>query len=397
MTPNAVLIRYAEVFLKGGRRGFFIRRLKEGLALQVSRAGPYKVREVHGFLIVVGEGSRGDEFPDLGSRGGLFEAVERTFGVVGYAPCRLVPREVSVLEREVARIADEDVAGAASFKVESSRSDKEFPLDSMELNRRLGAVIAGRSGVPVRLREPAVTVYCHILARHAVLSLENRKGPGGLPVGSSGRVLLLLSGGIDSPVAGWLAMRRGCEVDAVHFEAVPYTTPEARRKAEDLARILARHERSLRLHVVPFGAIQATLRDAAPGALLVVLYRRMMLRIATRIAQMGEARALVTGDNLGQVASQTLENLGVIEAAAGLPVLRPLLTYDKMETVALARRIGTYEVSIRPHDDCCSLFVPAHPETAADLARVEAVEARLDVEAMVARAVAATEWLTADP
>lgn len=397
MTPNAVLVRYAEVFLKGGRRGFFVRRLKEALALQVSRAGPYRVREVHGFLIVVGEGSRGDDFPDLGPCEGLFEAVERTFGVVGYTPCRLVPREVSVLEREVARIAGEDVAGAASFKVESSRSDKEFPLDSMELNRRLGAVIAGRSRVPVRLREPAVTVHCHILARHAVLSLDNRRGPGGLPVGSSGRVLLLLSGGIDSPVAGWLAMRRGCEVDAVHFEAVPYTTPEARRKAEDLARILARHERSLRLYVVPFGAIQASLRDAAPGALLVVLYRRMMLRIATRLAIAGQAQALVTGDNLGQVASQTLENLCVIETAAGLPVLRPLLTYDKMETVALARRIGTYEVSIRPHDDCCSLFVPAHPETAADPARVEAVEGRLDVEAMVARAVAAAETLTMEP
>ncbi len=397
MTPNAILVRYAEVFLKGGRRGFFLRRLKEALALQVSRAGPYKVREVHGFLLVVAGGTRGEEWVDFEPSEDLFAAVERTFGVVGYAPCRVVPREVSVLEREVACIADEDVAGAASFKVESSRSDKDFPLDSMEMNRRLGAVIAGRTGVPVRLREPAVTVHCHILARHAVLSLVNRKGPGGLPVGSSGRVLLLLSGGIDSPVAGWLAMRRGCEVDAVHFEAVPYTTPQARGKAEDLARVLARHERSLRLHVVPFGAIQAILRDAAPGPLLVVLYRRMMLRIATRIALDSGSQALVTGDNLGQVASQTLPNLCVIEAAAGLPVLRPLLTYDKMETVALARRIGTYEISTRPYEDCCSLFVPAHPETAADPARVEAVEARLDVQAMVARAVAAMEGLTIEP
>ncbi len=397
MTPNAILIRYAEVFLKGGRRGYFTRRLKEALALQVSRVGPFKVREVHGFLLVVREGGRGGDLPDLGPDEGLFQAVERTFGVVGYAPCRLVAREVSVLEREVARIADEDVAGAPSFKVESSRSDKAYPLDSMELNRRLGAVVAQRTGVPVRLRDPAVTVYCHILERHAVLSLDQRRGPGGLPVGSSGRVLLLLSGGIDSPVAGWLAMRRGCELDAVHFEAVPYTTPEARQKAVDLARILARHERVLRLNVVPFGGIQATLRDAAPGALLVVLYRRMMLRVATRLALDSGAMALVTGDNLGQVASQTLENLCVIERAAGLPVLRPLLTYDKMETVALARRIGTYEVSIRPYDDCCSLFVPPHPETAADPARVEAVEARLDVDTMVTRAVAAAETLEFEP
>lgn len=394
MTPNAILVRYAEVFLKRGRRGFFIRRLKENLAFQVSRAGPYRVREVHGFLLVCHEDSRGDVFPDLPADPGLHEAVERTFGVVGYSPSRLVPREVSALEREVCRIADEDVLGRSSFKVEASRSDKEYPLDSMEINRRLGALIAVRTGVPVRLRDPEVTVFCHILARHAVLSLENRRGPGGLPVGSSGRVLLLLSGGIDSPVAGWLTMRRGCVLDAVHFEAVPYTTRQAREKALDLARILGRYEQSLRLQVVPFGAIQATLRDAAPGALLVVLYRRMMLRIATRLAHALEAEALVTGDNLGQVASQTLENLAVIEAASGLPVLRPLLTYDKMEIVALARRLGTYEVSIRPHDDCCSLFVPAHPETAANRTMVEKIEARLDVEGMVARAVGATESLT---
>jgi len=393
MKPNAILVRYAEVFLKRGRRGYFIGCLKDNLALQVRRAGPFKVREVHGFLLVVHADAQKDHLPELPDLPALREAVARTFGVVGYAACRLVPREISVLERETAALADEDVAGAASFRVSASRSDKAYPLDSMELNRRLGAIIAEKTGAPVRLRDPAVTVCCHILKTGAVLSLEDHPGPGGLPVGCSGRVALLLSGGLDSPVAGWLAMRRGCILDAIHFEAAPYTTPEARGKVEDLARLLARHERALRLYVVPFGGIQAALREGAPGPLLVVLYRRMMMRIASRIAAAGGASALVTGENLGQVASQTLTNLGVIEDAADRPVLRPLLTYDKMETVAFARRIGTYPISIRPYDDCCSLFVPPHPETAADLAVVRGVEARFPVDRWVDEATAATEVL----
>jgi thiamine biosynthesis protein ThiI len=251
-------------------------------------------------------------------------------------------------------------------------------------------VVAG-TGVKVRMKEPAVTLHCHVMPRMAVLFLEAVRGPGGLPVGTAGRVMLLLSGGIDSPVAGWLMMRRGCDMDAVHFEAAPYTGPEARRKVEAIARSLAAHEAAMRLFVVPFGAIQADLRDGAPGRLLVVLYRRMMMRIACRLAGRAGALALATGENLGQVASQTLQNMAAIEAASCLPVLRPLLTYDKMETVALARRIGTYDTSILPYDDCCSLFVPEHPETAANIPAVEKIEARFAIDEMVDTAVNAGE------
>ena len=392
MKPNAVLIRYAEVFLKGGRRQWFTAKLKEALERQVRGVGPFRVREFHTLLMVVADGASGPQLPDLEWGDDLRAAVERTFGVVGYAPCRVVPRELSRLEAEVAAIADEHVAGRATFKIEASRQDKEFPLDSVELNRRLGGVVLDRvPSVKVRLKGPEVTIFCQIMPKFAALFLDPAKGPGGLPVGSGGRVMLLLSGGIDSPVAGWLAMRRGCDLDAVHFDAAPYTSPEARGKVEALARHLAAYEAALTLHVVPFGAVQADLRDAAPGRLLVVLYRRMMMRIACRLAAQAGALALVTGENLGQVASQTLPNLAVIDGAAALPVLRPLVTYDKMETVALARRIGTYETSILPYDDCCSLFVPDHPETAATAERVETVEAHFDIEAMVAGAVAATE------
>ncbi|MBM4396372.1 MAG: tRNA 4-thiouridine(8) synthase ThiI [Deltaproteobacteria bacterium] len=393
MKPNAVLVRYAEVFLKGGRRPWFEARLREAIDRQVSAAGPFRVREMHACMAVAHRDSKGWDLPDIEVGDALNAAIGRCFGVVSWSPARIVAREISRIEAEVAAIADEDVAGAETFKVESSRSDKDFPLDSMELNRRLGGVVWERTRVKVRMKDPTVTVSCQILPKVAALFVETRPGPGGLPVGSSGRVLLLLSGGIDSPAAGWLAMRRGCEIDAVHFDAAPYTGPESRAKVEDLARLLAAHERSMRLHVVPFGALQADLRDGAPGRLLVLLYRRMMVRIASAIAAERGALALVTGENLGQVASQTLENLAVIEDATAMPILRPLVTYDKMETVALARRIGTYETSIRPGEDCCSLFVPDHPETAGRVARLREVESRFDVEAMVAAALKGVEAL----
>ena len=397
MTTNAIIVRYAEVFLKGGRRAFFVVRMKEQLERQVRCVGPFKVSQRHGFLLVVHRDAHGEDFPDFEPGEELRQAVGRVFGAVSFSPCRLVAREITKIEDAITRIAREDVEGAESFKVDSARSDKEFPLNSIELNQRLGAIVATLSGVPVRLKGPAVTVHCRILPRMAALYLEVNQGPGGLPVGTSGRVSLLLSGGIDSPVAGYLAMRRGCELDAIHFESAPYTTPQARKKVEDLARMLATYENRLQLCVVPFGSIQADLRDNTPPKLLVVLYRRFMMRIAARLASNLGSLALVTGENLGQVASQTLENLAVIEAVSPLPILRPLLTWDKVETIALARRIDTFKTSILPHDDCCSLFVPKHPETAARADQVEQAEAVLDMDRMVSQAVAATEILDIQP
>ena len=397
MTTNAIIARYAEVFLKRGRRAYFVRLLRDSLRRQVSSVGPFKVQDHHGFLLVVHRDAKGGAFPEFEVDEGLDAALKRTFGMVSYSPCQLVPREISVIEKAIHRIAAEDVKGAATFKVDSSRSDKEFPLNSMDLNCRLGAIVADVSRVGVRLKDPEVTVSCRNMSRFAALYVDVVRGHGGLPVGSAGRVALLLSGGIDSPVAGFLAMRRGCTVDAIHFESAPYTTPQARGKVVDLSRMLAAYERNLRLKVVPFGAIQADLRDNAPGKLLVLLYRRFMIRIATRLAGELGALALVTGENLGQVASQTLENIAAIEAVSSLPVLRPLITWDKMETVALARSIGTYETSILPYDDCCSLFVPRHPETAAQADVLENVETGFDVEKMVTEAVAATETLEFRP
>ena len=392
MKPNAVLVRFAEVFLKRGRRPYFMSKLRQSLERQVSAVGEFRVREDYGFLTVLARGASLPDAPDIEVTPELRAAIERVFGIVSYSPARLVAREISQIEAAMEVIADEDVRGAASFKVDATRSDKDFPLNSLELNLRLGGLIWTRvGGMPVKMKDPAVTVHLQILPKHAAIFLKNERGPGGLPVGSSGRVLLLLSGGIDSPVAGWMTMRRGCELDAVHFEAAPYTTPGARKKVETLARMIATYEPTMKLYVVPFGGLQAEFRDHAPGRLLVILYRRMMLRIAERIAHRDGQQALVSGENLGQVASQTLENLAAIGAATTMPLLRPLIMNDKNDTIALAKRIGTFDTSILPFDDCCSLFVPPHPETKARIDYVVDLEKRFDLEAMMASAIAATE------
>jgi len=386
MEWNAVIVRYGEVFLKGKNRGHFIGRLKKNIEALLKGVGEYRVREVQGFLLIQSKGRE-----RIGDVAEVTGALSKAFGVSSFSFCKTVPREISRLEKEVEAFAERVVLGKKSFKIEASRSDKEYPLNSMELNKRLGEVVLKKTGCPVSLRNPEITLYCHIMHKNAALFLDVCKGPGGIPVGCSGRVLLLLSGGIDSPVAGYLAMKRGCIVDCVHFDAAPYTTAKTRDKVIALASIIAKYEGKLRLFVVPFGGIQRQIKESAPAKLLVVLYRRMMLRIAQELANRYGALALVTGENLAQVASQTLENLRVIEEACDIPVLRPLLTYDKLETIALARRIGTYETSILPYEDCCSLFVPKHPETGAKLEVVKKVERKLPIDRLIEEAVMLAE------
>jgi thiamine biosynthesis protein ThiI len=279
----------------------------------------------------------------------------------------------------------------ASFKIESRRSDKRFAKSSMDIDRHVGAAVQAATGLPVDVHAPALRLGIEVGTDVAYVFAGKHDAPGGLPVGASGRALLLLSGGIDSPVAGWLAAKRGLALDAVYFHSPPYIGEKSRDKVLALGKELARWQALRSVTVVPFTDAQKHLRDAGPAELAVVLYRRMMMRIADAIADKLEAGALVTGENLGQVASQTIENMTAIEAAARRVVLRPLLTYDKVETTALARRIGTYETSILPFEDCCSLFVPPHPATRARAQDAERVEAQLDVAAEIATAVAGSE------
>ena len=389
-TQSVLLCRYGELFLKSGNRRRFERVLAVNIRAAVSDLQGARVEETHGRILV--RVSPADA-ADAANR------LARVFGLVSFSIARKVAAEPDLEAMSAAAV--EATRGAlaerppstspTTFKVESRRSDKRFAVPSLEMSRRIGARIQGELGLPVDVHHPSLTIGVEVGDKGAFVYAGTRESPGGLPVGVSGRALLLLSGGIDSPVAGWLAAKRGLALDGVYFHSPPYVGEKSRDKVLELGRKLARWQALRSVTVVPFTETQKRLRDAGPGELAVVLYRRMMMRIADALADRLEASALVTGENLGQVASQTVENLTTIEDAARHLVLRPLLTYDKVETTALARRIGTYETSILPFDDCCSLFVPAHPATRARVEDAAKAETKLDLAAEVAAAVAASE------
>jgi thiamine biosynthesis protein ThiI len=389
---SVVLCRFGELFLKAGNRKAFERVLADNVRAALADLPRARVEQAHGRLFVRLASDTADAAEDAEEAAGR---LSRVFGLVSFSVARQVDAKPD-LEAITAMAVDEARAAVtrdrpASFKVEARRPDKRFPKSSMEIDRHVGAAVQAATGLAVDVHQPALRLGIEVGTDVAYVFAGKREAPGGLPVGASGRALLLLSGGIDSPVAGWLAAKRGLALDAVYFHSPPYIGEKSRDKVLALGKELARWQALRSVTVVPFTDVQKRLRDTGPAELAVVLYRRMMMRIADAIADNLEAGALVTGENLGQVASQTIENMTAIEAAARRVVLRPLLTYDKVETTALARRIGTYETSILPFEDCCSLFVPTHPATRARAQDAERVEAQLDVAAEIASAVAGSE------
>lgn len=377
-----VVCRFGELFLKGGNRGWFEQLLRNNVQCAVADVAGAKVHAPHGRVLV--------DVP-VASVEEACDRLQRVFGLVSVSPAQVTEPAIAAINQAAVAAAQaaigRDPTLRRGFKVEARRSDKRFPLSSYEIAKETGAQIAAATGIPVDVKNPALTVGIEVGSEAAFVFAETRPAPGGLPVGTSGRALLLLSGGIDSPVAGWLAAKRGLALDALYFHSPPFVGEKSRDKVVALARALGHWQVLGTLHVAHFTEVQKKLRDAGPAELAVVLYRRMMMRVADRIAERAGASALVTGENLGQVASQTVQNMSVIDSAATRLVLRPLVTYDKNETIALARRIGTYDVSALPYDDCCSLFVPQHPATAAKLADLERAEARLNVDAEVAAIV----------
>lgn len=376
-----ILTRYHEIALKGGNRGFFVDRLAANLRRAFADQGGAKVRSLPGRLQV--------EVPDDVPWETVRGRVEGVFGVANFSRVGEAPRDLDGLSTAVlAALAGQRFD---SFRVRTKRSDKTFPHNSGAVDRALGGAIHQATGVRVDLEGAELTVFVEVLRDRLCFSFEKVPGPGGFPVGSAGRVMALLSGGIDSPVAAWRLMKRGCTVVFAHFHAFPLQDHSTIDKARLLARSLARWQYRSRLLLVPFGPVQQTIVAQAPAPLRVVLYRRFMVRIAEALAARKKAKALVTGESLGQVASQTLDNMSVIDAAARGPILRPLVGMDKEEITAEARRIGTFDISTLPDQDCCQLFVPRSPATAAKPAEVEAAEAALDVEALVAAALAGVE------
>jgi thiamine biosynthesis protein ThiI len=285
------------------------------------------------------------------------------------------------------------VAGrsAATFRISARRADKRFPVPSPEIERVVGARVQSVTGWPVDLSHPAVTIHIEVLTADAFFYFEKEAGAGGLPLGTGGKVMCLISGGIDSPVAAARVIRRGCRAHFVHFHSHPILSRTSQDKARTLVARLTEHQLRSRLHLVPFGPVQQKVVITVPPPLRVVIYRRLMMRIAEKLAWKTNAHALVTGDSIGQVASQTIANLAVVDAVATMPVLRPLIGFDKEEITAEAQRLDTYETSIIPDDDCCTLFTPRFPATRASRSVVEAAESELDIPALVEQAVKATD------
>jgi thiamine biosynthesis protein ThiI len=378
---SCVVVRYHEIALKGGNRQRFVARLVDNLRAATAGLGVSGAQSLPGRIVLrLGAGAAVEE---------IRARVATTFGVANLSVG--VETEATLEAVRAAVLAAATRAPFASFRISTRRADKRFPYTSPALNALLGRAVQDATGAAVDLDAPAVTFTVEILPRGAFVTGAKEPGPGGLPVGISGRVTCLLSGGIDSPVAAYRMMQRGCRVSFVHFHGGPYTNRASLEKAHDLAQHLTRLQLRSELWVVPFGAIQAEIVARVPRTHRVVLYRRMMLRIATVLAARSESGALVTGESLGQVASQTLENMQVVAAATPMLILRPLVGMDKAEIIAQAERIGTLATSILPDQDCCSLFVPPHPTTHATAAEAEAAEALLDVPALIAQGVTAAE------
>src|ERR1044072_7302853 len=370
---DSVLIRYHKIALKKGNRRYFTELLKRNVLAAIRDFGPKDIRSLPARILV--------SFKDHPESADLIERISSVFGVANFSLVERVDRDLDALRSHI--LSELNGHSFESFRIETQRGDKTFPLSSPEINRQLGAAVQEKSGARVDLEHPKFTVTVEILPHDAFFGFTKIAGAGGLPVGSSGRVAALISGGIDSPVAAYRLMQRGCRIIFVHFHSVPYQDRTSQEKVRRLVQRLNRHQFSSRLYLVAFGEIQRQIVASVARPLRVVLYRRMMLRIAEAIARKEKAKALVTGESLGQVASQTLDNMAVIQQAARLPILRPLVGMDKQEIIDQARRIGTFEISSISDQDCCQLFVPAHPATKARLNAVEAEESKLALAELV--------------
>jgi thiamine biosynthesis protein ThiI len=368
-----VVVHYNEVSLKRGNRPLFLRHLARNLQRAVADLPPVTLRQRPGRIVL-----------DLDDHPGPEAVRDRAARVCGVSGASLGYRTAATLDA-MRGVVGRLVEGREfrSFRITARRAFKTYPLTSVELNRALGAFVLERVATRVDLEHPEVEIVVEVLPDEAFVSLDRRPGPGGLPVGASGTVVALLSGGIDSPVAAWRLMKRGCRVVFVHFHSVPYLPPTSQAKARALVERLTEWQYASRLYLVPFGEIQREVVLSVPGPARVVVYRRLMLRIADAVARREGALALTTGESLGQVASQTLENIAAIDAVAAGPVFRPLIGSDKLEITAEARRLGTFETSIEPDADCCTLFVPRHPLTRMTVGEAAAAEARLDVARLV--------------
>lgn len=380
LTYSEIMVRYGELSTKGKNRMRFINKLKHNIQ---------DVLSIYPAVQVTADRDRCHVFLNGQDYELIAESLKQIFGIQAFNPVYRLPKDVSVLEKAVQDIMAGLYTEGMTFKVASKRADHKFELDSRELNQRLGdAVFRALPSIQAQMKKPDVTLKVEIRDEAAYISYEEIKGAGGLPVGTSGKGMLMLSGGIDSPVAGYLALKRGVDIEAVHFASPPYTSPGALKKAHDLTRKLTKFGGNIQFIEVPFTEIQEEIKAKAPEAYLMTLTRRFMMRITDRIRENRGGLVIINGESLGQVASQTLESMQAINAVTNTPIIRPVVTMDKLEIIDIAEKIDTFNISIQPFEDCCTIFAPDRPKTNPKIKNAEQYEGRMDVEGLVERAVA---------
>lgn len=381
MKEKVIIVRYCEIHLKGKNRGYFEQVFMNNL--EKALAGiRHEIRRPSGRYVVENfDAERADE---------ICERLRKVFGVHTLSVGVKVEADLDAIFAQILEISPDE----GTFKIETNRADKHFPLDSMEINRELGGRLLGKKPqLKVDVKTPQTVLHVDIRENGTALVFEGIvKGAGGMPVGTAGKGMLLLSGGIDSPVAGYMIAKRGMRLEGLHFHSYPYTNMQAREKVEELARILSGYTGGMTLHIVSVTHIQEEIHKKCPEEMMITLLRRFMMRIAERLSKETGAQCIVTGESLGQVASQTIEGMtSSNDVVKDMPVLRPLIGFDKTEIIEKARMIGTYETSVLPYEDCCTVFLPKHPLIKPDLQKVRKAEAVLDVEGLIEEAFASAE------
>lgn len=373
---EVLLCKYGELILKGANKSYFENLLLKELRTRVKRAGEFDISSAQSTIYIEPK----DDFADIEL---ALECAKKVFGIVSIDRAVVVEKDLGAIKAAAKEYLPQFLVGAKTFKADARRSDKTFPLKSPELMREVGgAVLEACPRLKVDVHNPDVTVRVEIRERGAYVHAGGVKGAGGMPLGSSGKGLLLLSGGIDSPVAGYMIAKRGVTLEALHFESFPYTSERAKEKVLELARLLCEYTTQIKVHVISLTHIQEELRRACDEDYFTLLLRRYMMTLAERVARRNHCHALITGESLAQVASQTMRAIEVTDNAVNMPVYRPCIGLDKEEIITIARKIDTFETSILPYEDCCTVFTPRHPKTRPELERVLEEESKLDFKAL---------------
>ncbi len=385
-----ILIRYGELSTKGRNKKMFTQKLASNIKKALVDFPQVKVIPDYDFMYLDLH-----EAPEEA----VIEKVKPIFGIQSISPVYIVEKDMEVAKKVVLDLLSQEDLEGKTFKIMTRRSDHSFEMDTNQINLFLGdAVLEAFPDIKVQLKQPDITVRIDVRREHLMVSLKTIQGAGGLPVGTSGRVMLMLSGGIDSPVAGYLAMKRGMEIQCVHFASPPYTSPQALEKTKLLAAKIARFGGSIQFLTVPFSRIQEEIKKSVPEAYLMTIMRRFMLRITDQLRENARALAIANGESVGQVASQTLDSMVAINDVTNTPIIRPVATMDKLDIIKVAEEIDTFELSIQPFEDCCTVFAPPSPKTKPKLEKARQYEARLDVEGLIKEAVEGTviEEITAN-